>query len=67
MDKKNYLNKEQIFIYLGLSLLYAVGIIFFLILLFGIDLMNTNPAVWVSLYSVITAVIWTYFLCKKLP
>ncbi|MCR5545061.1 MAG: hypothetical protein K6F30_01090 [Lachnospiraceae bacterium] len=67
MDKQNFLSREQIFIYLGLSLLYSIGILFFIILLLGVDLLHTDPAVWVSLYALITAGIWTYHLCKKLP
>ena len=65
--KKNFLNTEQVFIYLGISLLYSLGIVFFVILMFGIDLCEVDLAKIVSLYSVLTAAFWTYFICKKLP
>ncbi|MCR5397634.1 MAG: hypothetical protein K6E64_09245 [Lachnospiraceae bacterium] len=67
MDKKNFLSKEQIFIYLGVALLYALGIVFFFILILGVDLYHTDLSAWISLYSVITAGVWSYFICKKLP
>ena len=67
MNEKRFLNKEQLFIYLGVSLLYALGIIFFLVLVFGVDLAQSDLSSWVSLYSVVTAAIWAYFICKKLP
>lgn len=67
MDKKNFLSKEQIFIYLGVALLYALGIVFFFILILGVDLYHTDLSAWISLYSVITACVWSYFICKKLP
>ncbi|GEM_PF-4554049 len=67
MDKKNFLSKEQIFIYLGVALLYALGIVFFFILVLGVDLYHTDLSAWISLYSVITAGVWSYLICKKLP
>lgn len=67
MKEKGFLNKEQLFIYLGISLLYALGIIFFLVLVFGVDLVQSDLSSWISLYSIVTAAIWAYFICKKLP
>lgn len=67
MKEKRFLNKEQLFIYLGVSLLYALGILFFFILILGVDLNHTDLSSWISLYSVVTAAIWAYFICKKLP
>ena len=33
--KKDILTKQLVFIYLGVSLLYALGVFFFVVLLFG--------------------------------
>ena len=64
--KKDFLTTQLVFIYLGISLLYALGIFFFAVLLFGIDLYQTDSGILVSFYSLITAVLWVYFICKKL-
>ena len=64
--KKDFLTTQLVFIYLGISLLYALGIFFFTVLLFGIDLYQTDSGILVSFYSLITAVLWVYFICKKI-
>lgn len=65
MEKK-LLTTQQVFIYLGMALLYALGVFFFGVLLFGIDVCAADSGTMVSCYSLITASIWTYFICKNL-
>ena len=64
--KKDFLTTQQVLIYLGVALLYALGVFFFGVVLFGIDVCNSNSGLMVSCYSLITAAFWTYFICKKL-
>ena len=64
--KKDILTKQLVFIYLGVSLLYALGVFFFVVLLFGIDLCKFNSGMLISGYSFLTASFWVYFICKKL-
>ena len=64
--KKDILTTQQVFIYLGVSLLYALGVFFFIVLLFGIDLCDSDSGMLISGYSIITATFWAYFICKKL-
>jgi hypothetical protein len=64
--KKNFLTRQQVFIYLALALFYALGVFFFGVLLFGIDLCDTDSGLMVSCYSLITASIWAYFICQRL-
>ncbi len=64
--KKNFLTKQQVFIYLVVSLLYALGVFFFGVVFFGIDLYASDSGLMISCYSVITAGFWSYFICKNI-
>lgn len=63
--KKKGLDREMIISCGIIALVASTGILFGTLFLLGIDVANCNSAVFVSLFSVLSAVIWGILLCRN--
>ncbi|SEB06009.1 hypothetical protein SAMN02910384_03255 [Pseudobutyrivibrio sp. ACV-2] len=61
---KNRLDKGLILSFAGLSLLFSVGIIFFILFIFNIDIAEHTTGI-VGSYSGMSGVIWLILLCRN--
>ena len=62
---KRRLDKEMIISFAVISLMVAVGIIFFVLFILDIEINNNNMAEVIGSYSGLSSSIWLILLCRN--